>query len=119
MERAPVEPREGHVPVMGKAVARGLALSAGRRYLDCTYGLGGYTRQWLSACDCQVIAIDRDPRAIAAARLDAEHFAGRLTVLEGCFGDMAALLADIGVDSLDGIAMDLGVSSPQLDQAER
>lgn len=119
MERAPVEPREGHVPVMGMAVARGLALSAGRRYLDCTYGLGGYTRQWLNACDCQVIAIDRDPRAIAAARLDAEQFAGRLTVLEGCFGDMAALLAGIGVDSLDGIAMDLGVSSPQLDQAER
>ena len=69
MERAPVEPREGHVPVMGKAVARGLALSAGRRYLDCTYGLGGYTRQWLSACDCQVIA---QPPSASAANLRSE-----------------------------------------------
>ena len=119
MERPPVGTRDGHVPVMGRAVAKGLNLSAGRLYLDCTYGLGGYTRQWLNACDCRVIAIDRDPRAIAAAQEDAETFAGRLTVLEGCFGDMAALLAGIGIDRLDGVAMDLGVSSPQIDEAER
>ncbi|MDF1722672.1 MAG: 16S rRNA (cytosine(1402)-N(4))-methyltransferase RsmH [Minwuia sp.] len=111
--------RDGHVPVMGQAVANGLKLASGLIYLDCTYGLGGYTRHWLNSCDCKVIAIDRDPTAVAAARQDAEAYGGRLTVLEGCFGDMVALLGDAGFTAVDGIAMDLGVSSPQLDQAAR
>lgn len=111
--------RDGHVPVMGQAVAEGLKLAPGLTYIDCTYGLGGYTRHWLNSCDCHVIAIDRDPTAIAAARQDAAIYGDRLTVLEGCFGDMQQLLADAGVTAVDGIAMDLGVSSPQLDQAAR
>jgi 16S rRNA (cytosine1402-N4)-methyltransferase len=66
-----------------------------------------------------VIALDRDPDAIAAGQALAERYAPRLRLIEGRFGDMAELLAAEGVEDVDGVALDLGVSSMQFDQADR
>jgi 16S rRNA (cytosine1402-N4)-methyltransferase len=92
----------------------------GATYLDATFGGGGYARAILEAAPgCTVFAIDRDPDAIARGAALAQAFAGRLHLVEGRFGDMLALLRDRGISALDGVVMDLGVSSFQLDQAER
>lgn len=108
-----------HVPVMAREVVDALQPRAGGRYLDGTFGAGGYTTAMLDRADCQVIAIDRDPDAIAAGQALAERYAPRLRLIEGRFGDMAELLQAEGVDEVDGVALDLGVSSMQFDQADR
>jgi 16S rRNA (cytosine1402-N4)-methyltransferase len=111
---------EGHVPVMLAEVLESLAPQEGATYLDATFGGGGYARAILeSAPGCTVFAIDRDPDAIARGAALAQRFAGRLHLIEGRFGDMLSLLRDRGIAALDGVVMDLGVSSFQLDQAER
>ncbi|MFM7305240.1 MAG: 16S rRNA (cytosine(1402)-N(4))-methyltransferase RsmH [Alphaproteobacteria bacterium] len=110
----------GHVPVMLAEVLANLAPQEGATYLDATFGGGGYARAILEAAPgCTVFAIDRDPDAIARGAALAQRFAGRLHLIEGRFGDMLSLLRDRGIASLDGVVMDLGVSSFQLDQAER
>jgi 16S rRNA (cytosine1402-N4)-methyltransferase len=108
-----------HIPVLMNEVVDALALRDGGRYLDGTFGAGGYTTAMLDRADCQVIAIDRDPDAIAAGRALAERYAPRLRLIEGRFGDMADLLSAEGVEDVDGVTLDLGVSSMQFDQAER
>ncbi|MGQ9365401.1 16S rRNA (cytosine(1402)-N(4))-methyltransferase RsmH [Azospirillum sp. ST 5-10] len=108
-----------HVPVLLAEVVAALAPRAGGVYVDGTFGAGGYSRALLATADCRVWGIDRDPAAIARARALEPSLAGRLTVVEGCFGDMDALLSAHGVAAVDGVALDLGVSSPQLDEAER
>lgn len=110
----------GHLPVMLHEVLATLAPRDGGHYLDATFGGGGYTAAILdSAPRCTVFAMDRDPDAIArGADLVARH-APRLQLIEGRFGDMLEHLAARGVTALDGVVMDLGVSSFQLDQAER
>jgi 16S rRNA (cytosine1402-N4)-methyltransferase len=111
---------EGHVPVMLAEVLANLAPQDGATYLDATFGGGGYARAILEAAPgCTVFAIDRDPDAIARGAALAQRFAGRLHLVEGRFGDMLSLLRDRGITALDGVVMDLGVSSFQLDQAER
>jgi 16S rRNA (cytosine1402-N4)-methyltransferase len=111
---------EGHVPVMLAEVLATLGPQDGATYLDATFGGGGYARAILEAAPgCTVFAIDRDPDAIARGAALAQRFAGRLHLIEGRFGDMLALLRDRGIAALDGVVMDLGVSSFQLDQAER
>jgi len=111
---------EGHVPVMLAEVLANLAPQEGATYLDATFGGGGYARAILEAAPgCTVFAIDRDPDAIARGAALAQRFAGRLHLIEGRFGDMLSLLRDRGIAALDGVVMDLGVSSFQLDQAER
>ncbi|MFM7607689.1 MAG: 16S rRNA (cytosine(1402)-N(4))-methyltransferase RsmH, partial [Alphaproteobacteria bacterium] len=110
----------GHVPVMLAEVLASLAPQEGATYLDATFGGGGYARAILEAAPgCTVFAIDRDPDAIARGAALAQRFAGRLHLIEGRFGDMLSLLRDRGIAALDGVVMDLGVSSFQLDQAER
>ena len=110
----------GHVPVMLAEVLASLAPQEGATYLDATFGGGGYARAILEAAPgCTVFAIDRDPDAIARGAALAQRFAGRLHLIGGRFGDMLTLLRDRGIASLDGVVMDLGVSSFQLDQAER
>ncbi|MCA3307912.1 MAG: 16S rRNA (cytosine(1402)-N(4))-methyltransferase RsmH [Roseomonas sp.] len=110
----------GHVPVMLAEVLAMLGPQDGATYLDATFGGGGYARAILEAAPgCTVFAIDRDPDAIARGAALAQAFAGRLHLVEGRFGDMLALLRDRGISALDGVVMDLGVSSFQLDQAER
>lgn len=108
-----------HVPVMVHEVVEALQPRDGGRYLDGTFGAGGYTTAMLDRADCQVIAIDRDPDAIAAGQVLAERYAPRLRLIEGRFGDMADLLSAEGVEDVDGVALDLGVSSMQFDQADR
>ncbi|MCA3413070.1 MAG: 16S rRNA (cytosine(1402)-N(4))-methyltransferase RsmH [Roseomonas sp.] len=111
---------EGHVPVMLAEVLATLGPQDGATYLDATFGGGGYARAILQAASgCTVLAIDRDPDAIARGAALAQAFAGRLHLIEGRFGDMLTLLRDRGIAALDGVVMDLGVSSFQLDQAER
>ena len=108
-----------HAPVMLREVLTHLAPRDGEAMLDGTFGGGGYTGAMLDAADCTVWAIDRDPAAIARGAALAARFAGRLQLVEGCFGDMVALLAERGVAALDGIVLDLGVSSFQIDEAAR
>ena len=106
-----------HTPVLLSEVVTALAPTDGGTYLDATFGNGGYTAAILEAAACAVIAIDRDPDAIARGAGLADTYNGRLTLYEGVFSEMQSLAGpDIG---LDGIAFDLGVCSTQLDQPER
>ena len=110
----------GHLPVMLAEVLDILAPRAGGIYLDGTFGGGGYAEAVLdSAENCVVWAIDRDPEAIARGAGLAARFPGRLHLIEGNFGNMLALLDEHGVRALDGIMLDIGVSSFQLDDAHR
>ena len=109
----------GHVPVLAREVIEALDPRDGGRYVDGTFGAGGYTTAMLDRANCRVIAIDRDPDAIAAGRALAERYAPRLQLIEGRFGDMAELLSAEGVDDVDGVTLDRGVSSMQFDRAER
>ena len=109
----------GHVPVLAREVIEALDPRDGGRYVDGTFGGGGYTTAMLDRANCRVIAIDRDPDAIAAGRALAERYAPRLQLIEGRFGDMAELLTAEGVYDVDGVTLDLGVSSMQFDRAER
>lgn len=108
-----------HIPVLRDAMIASLAPKAGGRYVDGTFGAGGYSEALLSAADCQVWGIDRDPDALAFGAALMDRFPGRLTLIAGNFGAMDRLLGAAGVPSVDGIALDLGVSSMQLDRAER
>jgi 16S rRNA (cytosine1402-N4)-methyltransferase len=108
-----------HTPVLLAEVVAALAPRDGSIIVDGTFGAGGYSRALLDAAPCRVIGIDRDPDQVARSAGLAAHYAGRLSVIEGRFGAMDELLAERGVTELDGVALDLGVSSMQLDEAER
>jgi 16S rRNA (cytosine1402-N4)-methyltransferase len=108
-----------HVPVMLGEVLAALSPKAGETHVDGTFGAGGYARAILAGADCRVVAIDRDPTAITAGQALVAEMAGRLSLVEGRFGDMERLLTEQGVSSVDGIVLDIGVSSMQLDEAER
>jgi 16S rRNA (cytosine1402-N4)-methyltransferase len=102
-----------HVPVLLAEMLTALAVRPGGDYLDATFGGGGYSRAILAAGARRVFGLDRDPAAVARGRqLAAEQ--PSFTMLEGCFGDMAELLARARVDRLDGIVLDLGLSALQL-----
>lgn len=107
-----------HVPVMIEAVLAHLAPKAGETHVDGTFGAGGYTRALLAA-GASVVAIDRDPDAIRAGGPLAEANRGRLMLVEGRFGDLAEHLDGLGIDKVDGVVLDVGVSSMQFDRAER
>jgi 16S rRNA (cytosine1402-N4)-methyltransferase len=109
----------GHTPVLLDEVLHALAPRDGAIYVDGTLGGGGYTRALLEAADCTVWGIDRDPDAIARNAALAEMYAGRVHLVEGRFGDMHQLLTARGIVAVDGIALDLGVSSPQIDTPAR
>jgi 16S rRNA (cytosine1402-N4)-methyltransferase len=96
-----------------------LAPRAGAVYLDGTFGGGGYAGAILDAASCTLFAIDRDPEAIARGAALAARHPGRLHLMQGRFGDMLALLGDAGVTSLDGVVLDLGISSFQIDTPGR
>ncbi len=108
-----------HAAVLLAEVIEALAPRDGGLYLDGTFGGGGYSEALLQKARCQVVALDRDPSAIRHGETLAAHYAGRLSVIEGRFSEMERLLQPRGVTRLAGIAFDLGVSSPQLDEAER
>ena len=108
-----------HEPVMLREVLHHLAPRGGEQILDGTFGGGGYTAAILEAAQCTVWALDRDPEAIARGAAIAARYPGRLHLLHGRFGDMVALLGANGIDALDSVVLDLGVSSFQLDDAAR
>ena len=119
---APTSSRQtgaGHVPVMLAEVLAKLDPQPGEVYLDGTFGGGGYARAILERADCTIWAIDRDPQAIARGAVLASAFPGRLHLVEGRFGDLLTLLDSHGVGALDGVVLDLGVSSFQIDDAAR
>ena len=109
----------GHIPVLLNEVIRTLAPRPGGAYVDGTFGAGGYTEAILGAADCRVAAIDCDPDAIERGRALRDRYRGRLTLIEGRFGDMERLVRAVTDAPVDGVALDIGVSSPQLDTPER
>lgn len=108
-----------HMPVMLKEVLESLAPEDGKVYVDGTFGAGGYSRAILEAADCVVVAIDRDETALEAAKALQDDYPARFIFLQGCFGDVEQLLPQAGYEAVDGFVLDIGVSSMQIDQAER
>ena len=96
-----------------------LAVRSGGLYLDGTFGAGGYTRAILSVPGTSVIGLARDPSAAPSAVRLAAETPGRFVFREARFGDLAAVVHDLGHTEIDGVVLDIGVSSMQLDQAER
>jgi 16S rRNA (cytosine1402-N4)-methyltransferase len=107
-----------HVPVLLKEVVEAMAPRAGDVLVDGTFGGGGYAKALLAAAECRLIGIDRDGDAIKRA-LEVARSQPRLIPLQGQFGDIKQLLASVSVPAVDAITLDLGVSSFQLDEAER
>ncbi len=109
----------GHTPVLKQEVVEALNPSAGCVFVDGTFGGGGHARALLEAADCVVWGIDRDPAAIARGSALVDASQGRLRLLQGRFGDMRDLLTANGVSAVNGVLIDAGVSSFQLDEAAR
>jgi len=106
-----------HVPVLVSDVIAALALQGGETVVDGTFGAGGYTRALLSAGAGRVMGFDRDPDAIEAGRSLVPD--SRLELIQENFSQMDRVLAERGIGLVDAIALDIGVSSMQLDRAER
>lgn len=107
-----------HIPVLRDEVLAALAIVPGERHVDATFGAGGYTRAML-AQGGEVAAFDRDPSAIEAGQALVAEAGGRLVLIEAPFSRMESELAARGLAPVDGVTLDIGVSSMQLDQAER
>ena len=107
-----------HIPVLLDEVVTALAPAPGMVIADGTYGAGGYSRALIGA-GAHVHAFDRDPDAIAAGLASAEATDGSLTLHHRRFSELAETLREAGVSHVDGVVLDIGVSSMQLDQAER
>jgi len=107
-----------HVPVLLAEVLEALAPAPGRMVIDGTFGAGGYSRGLLEA-GADVLALDRDPSAARFADPLSAEFAGRFQFAVSRFSEMEARLEEAGHDRCDGVALDLGVSSMQIDQPER
>ena len=108
-----------HIPVLGAPALEYLSVRDGGVYIDGTFGAGGYTRAILGAANCKVIGIDRDQTAIALGADLVEQAGGRLTLVEDRFSNLDAVARDCGYAGIDGVVLDVGVSSMQLDRAER
>jgi 16S rRNA (cytosine1402-N4)-methyltransferase len=108
-----------HISVLGREAVEMLAPRDGGIYVDATFGAGGYSRMILETDGTRVIGIDRDRSAIAGGFDLVDQSRGRLTLVEDRFSNLAEVCAAQGIDAVDGVVMDVGVSSMQLDQAER
>ena len=116
---SPASPRRPHLPVMLAEVLEALAPADGETCIDGTFGAGGYTTAILEAANCHVLALDRDPRAIRDAAPILERFGERLTLVEAPFSTLDDIAEEHGAPMVDGVVLDIGVSSMQLDQPER
>jgi 16S rRNA (cytosine1402-N4)-methyltransferase len=114
---AHVRPR--HIPVLLLQVLEALAPVQGSTFIDGTFGAGGYTRALLDGGAARVLAIDRDPAAIAGGAEVAGAFGARLTLAEGAFDRLDELAEAHRITAVDGVVLDVGVSSMQLDEAQR
>jgi 16S rRNA (cytosine1402-N4)-methyltransferase len=108
-----------HIPVLGRQAIGMLQPRAGGIYVDATFGAGGYSRAILDTAGARVIGIDRDRSAVTAGFDLVDRSDGRLTLVEDRFSNLAEICAAQVVDAVDGVVMDVGVSSMQLDEAER
>ena len=109
-----------HIPVLLPEILGALAPGPGETFIDATFGAGGYTAALLRAgARTQVLAIDRDPTAIAAGQNLLRDSAGCLTLVAGTFGELDRIANDAGLAPVDGVVLDIGVSSMQLDNPER
>lgn len=106
-----------HIPVLLAEMLAAIAPMPGDVIVDGTFGAGGYSSALLRAADCQVIAIDRDPDALAEGQALVDRFAPRLTLIDGRFGELDRLAADHA--PVQGVVLDIGVSSMQLDRSGR
>jgi 16S rRNA (cytosine1402-N4)-methyltransferase len=108
-----------HIPVMLNEAMAFLKLRDGGTYVDGTFGRGGYSRAILEAANTNVIAIDRDPAALQEAQKFSAIYGPRFTIIPGKFSNMREMLAGRGIMAVDGVVLDLGVSSPQIDDGAR
>src|SRR5437588_10307 len=113
----PAAPR--HISVLGREAVEMLAPHDGGIYVDATFGAGGYSRAILDLAGTRVVGIDRDRSAITGGFDLVDRAGGRLTLVEDRFSHLDDVCAAQGIDAVDGVVMDVGVSSMQLDQAER
>ena len=107
-----------HITVLLQGAVDALNMHPDGIYVDATFGRGGHSREILSrlGSDGRLIALDRDPQAVAAA---AEIKDARLQMVHAAFSELTEVLRELAVEAVDGVLFDLGVSSPQLDEAER
>jgi 16S rRNA (cytosine1402-N4)-methyltransferase len=108
-----------HIPVLGRQAIEMLSPREGGIYLDATFGAGGYSRAILEVAGTRVIGIDRDRTAIMGGFDLVDRSGGRLTLVEDRFSNLAEICAGQRISSVDGVVMDVGVSSMQLDEADR
>jgi 16S rRNA (cytosine1402-N4)-methyltransferase len=107
-----------HIPVLLEEVVSALCVREGGVYLDGTFGAGGYARAILAG-GARVIALDRDPQAVAGGEALVDASQGRLSLAKGRFGELDVVARGLGVGRLDGVVLDIGVSSMQIDDAAR
>lgn len=118
-EQTPGRPDRPHIPVLLSEVLDALNPTDGATYIDATFGAGGYTSALLDSANCTVLALDRDPSAIQLGQMRVAYYAPRLTLVLAPFSDLSEVAAEKEIAGVDGVVFDLGVSSMQLDQAER
>ncbi|WP_375332302.1 16S rRNA (cytosine(1402)-N(4))-methyltransferase RsmH [Candidatus Tisiphia endosymbiont of Temnostethus pusillus] len=110
------ESASSHTAVMLNEVKEVLCPKDGGNYLDCTFGFGGYSRMILDCCNCQLVAIDRDPNVITYAKQLINDYPGKVRFIQTGFAES---FSELGSLKFDGIVMDLGVSSMQIDSGDR
>ena len=110
---------ERHIPVLLTESVEGLKPFDGGVYVDCTLGRGGHTEALLQAADCRVIGLDKDPEAIGETKERLKEYDNRFTPVHASFEQLSSVLDKLGIRRIDGLLADLGVSSPQLDDAHR
>lgn len=108
-----------HYPVMLSEVLTGLSPKAGEMHLDGTFGAGGYSRAILGAAGCSLIAVDRDPSVAPVVDQFRREFGDRFKFFAGPFSELENAVAGSGREHIDGVVLDIGVSSMQIDQAAR
>jgi 16S rRNA (cytosine1402-N4)-methyltransferase len=108
-----------HIPVLVRPVVEHLDIRAGGIYIDGTFGAGGYARAILATAECRVLGLDRDQSAVANAFGLVDEAGGRLTVAQSRFSALDEAAEGFGITAVDGVVLDLGVSSMQIDTAER
>ncbi len=108
-----------HTPVLLSAVLEALDATDGERYIDCTFGAGGYARAIVQSADCDLLALDRDPNAAAIAAELAADVPNRFHFRQSPFSELAEIAREVGFEPADAVVFDLGVSSMQLDEAAR
>ncbi len=108
-----------HYPVMLNEVLENLAPVDGGVYVDGTFGAGGYSQAILDSADCVVVAIDRDASVMPRVEELKALYGDRFVFVSGCFGNALELVRNAGYEFIDGFVIDIGVSSMQIDQADR